>query len=231
MVGVTNGEIKGDVLAPEGRSFSVYSKVGLDRQVSDDLRVRLTGSVYHNGNAASNTLYGGDRTGSRYYFVLENTLATSNGNFTSGRWNPGFREEVTAFMVNPFVKFQGFELFGTFERATGRAANEAEDIGRAWTQIAVDGVYRFLPREQAFVGARYNTVSGPLAGPVAGGQITTAGQEVSINRIEGGIGWFTTPNLLLKVDYVQQTYNDFLPTDIRNGGEFKGFMIEGVLAF
>ena len=231
MVGVTGGEIKGDVSDPEGRSLSFLGKVGVDRQVTPDLRVRLTGSAYHNGNAASNTLYGGDRAGSRYFSVLENTQSTTSAQSTSGLVNPGFREEVTALQFNPFVKYRGFELFGVLERATGRALNESEDIGRAWTQVAVDGVFRFLPREQAFVGARYNVVSGPLAGPAVDGQITTAGQDVSVNRFEVGGGWFPTRNILLKAEYVRQDYTDFPTADIRNGGEFHGFMVEGVVSF
>ena len=231
MLGVTSGEIKGDVTSPDGRSYAVYGKLGLDRQVRPDLRLRLTGSAYGNRNAGSSTLYGGDRAGSRYSFVLENTAASTSGNFTSGRFNPGFREEVTAVMVNPFVKFRGLELFGTLERATGRAANEAEGINRTWTQVALDGVYRFLPREQVYLGARYNRASGELAGPSVDGQIAAAGDAVSIDRYELSGGWFPTRNLLLKVAYVDQQYNDFPTADILNGGEFSGFMVEGTLAF
>ena len=231
MVGVTGGEIQGGVTNPDGRSLAVLGKLGFDRQLTPDLRVRLTGSGYRNGNAASSTLYGGDRAGSRYYQVLENTLATTNNQFTSGLINPGFREEVLALQFNPFVKYRGFELFGVLERATGRAFNEAEDINRAWTQVAVDGVFRFLPQEQAFVGARYNVVSGPLVGPAVAGQVTTAGQDISINRVEVGGGWFPTRNILLKAEYVRQRYTDFPTLDIRNGGAFDGFMVEGVVAF
>ncbi|MDX1419900.1 MAG: hypothetical protein R3181_08035 [Rubricoccaceae bacterium] len=233
MLGITGGEIKGDVTNPDGRSFSVLGKLGLDRQVTDDLRLRLTGSAYHNGNAGRNTLYGGDRGGSRYYLVLENTGARTSSNFTSGRINPDFTEAVTSVMVNPFVKFRGLELFGTLERTTGHSGFEAESIDRVWTQLAVDALYRFLPREQAYLGVRYNTVSGELPGAFDAeeGQITEAGPEVSIDRYEVAGGWFPTRNLLLKVAYVNQQYNDFPALDIRSGGEFDGFMVEGVLSF
>ena len=40
-----------------------------------------------------------------------------------------------------------------------------------------------------------------------------------------------TPNVLSKVELVRQTYENFPTTDIRNGGKFQGFMIEGVVAF
>jgi hypothetical protein len=231
MVGVTGGEINGNVTTPEGRSWTLITKLGVDRQMMPDLRVRLTGSMYHNGNAARNTLYGGDRAGSRYFYVLENTQATTSAQFTSALINPGFTEEITAFQLNPFVKFHGLELFGVIERASGRSLLETEDVGRAWTQYAIDAVYRFLPEEQAFVGLRYNTVSGPLTGPTQAGQITTAGPDISINRMEIGAGWFPTRNILLKAEYVRQQYSDFPTIDIRNGGEFNGFMVEGVVAF
>jgi hypothetical protein len=44
-------------------------------------------------------------------------------------------------------------------------------------------------------------------------------------------GWFLTRNLLTKVEYVQQTYDGFAATDIRNGARFNGFSVEGVIAF
>ena len=105
------------------------------------------------------------------------------------------------------------------ETASGRAANEMED--RTWTQLAVEGVYRFVD-DQFYVGGRYNTVSGDLPG---------SGAEASITRVAASAGWFPTRNLLLKAEYVSQTYDDFAQTSIFNGGEFNGFMIEGVIAF
>ncbi len=231
MVGVTGGEIQGGVTNPDGRSLSVLGKVGYDGMVMPDLRMRLTGSVYHNGNAGRNTLYAGDRGGSRYYLALENPLATTSAQFTSGRVSPAFTETVTSFMINPFVSYQGFELFGTYERATGRQANETEDAGRVWQQFAIEGIYRFLPRDQVFVGARYNVASGELVGPAVGGSVTTAGADVSVDRLAISAGWFPTRNILAKLEYVRQNYNDFPAADIRNGGQFNGLMIEGVVAF
>ena len=220
MVGVTGGEIRGNVTKPESRGRSVLAKVGFDRQLGPDLRLRLTGSMYDNNKAISNTLYGGDRAGSRYYWVLENTTATENGQFTSGLVNPGFRNEVRAFMLNPFVKFRGLELFGVAERAEGKAATETDR--RQWSQYAVDAVYRFLPGERLYVGGRYNTARGELAG---------IADEVGVKRWQAGMGWFITPSILLKGEYVTQKYNDFPAADIRSGGKFSGFMMEGSVAF
>ncbi|WP_412068610.1 hypothetical protein [Rubrivirga sp. IMCC43871] len=231
MAGITGGEIKGTVTDPDERSYSLYGKLGIDRQVTEDVRLRLMGSAYGTRNAGRNTLYGGDRSGSRFYSVMTPPGTSTSSAFTTGRINPGFTESVTSVMVNPFAKVRGLELFGTYEVTSGYGGGEAESIDRAWTQIAADAVYRFLPREQAYLGARYNRVSGELAGPRVNGAITTAGADVSIDRVEVAAGWFPTRNLLLKVAYVDQQYNDFPATDILSGGGFDGFMVEGTLAF
>jgi hypothetical protein len=220
MGSVTGGEVRGTVLTPEKRSMALIGKAGYDSQLNPNLRVRLTGSMYTTGKSLNNTLYGGDRAGSRYYYVLENTAATESAQFTSGLLNPGFRSEVTAMQLNPFVKFRGLELFGVIERADGKSLTEAAE--REVKQNAVDVVYRFLPREQVFVGVRYNTVNAELAG---------IANEVNINRWQVGGGWFVTKNILLKAEYVNQEYKDFPVTDIRHGGKFNGGMLEGVIAF
>jgi hypothetical protein len=220
MAAVTGGEIRGTVLTPGKRGPTVIGKVGVDRQVRPNTRVRVTGSMYHTNKAMSSTLYGGDRAGSRYYFVMENTAATDSAQFTSGLLNPGFRNEVTALQLNPFVKVGGLEVFGVLERATGRANTEAAD--RTFNQFATDVVYRFFPREQVYAGVRYNKVNGTLAG------ITN---EVTVNRWQLAAGWFVTQNLLVKGEYVNQEYLDFPAANIRNGGKFNGMILEGVVAF
>jgi hypothetical protein len=227
MAGITGGEIRGQVVRPDDRAPTYLAKLGVDQQVTPDLRLRLTGSAYTTEKSLNNTLYAGDRAGSRYYWVMENTLATEAGNFTSGHINPGLRSEVRAFQLNPFVKLGGLEVFGVVERAEGRAANETAK--RTWNQYAVDGVYRFLAEEQLYVAARYNTVNGPLAwgqGPLAG---TVA--DVRADRMQFGGGWFVTPGVLLKGEYVTQKYRDFPTLDVRNGGKFNGFIVEGVVSF
>jgi hypothetical protein len=220
MAAVTGGEIRGTVVTPEQRGPSLTGKLGIDRQLNNDLRVRLTGSMYQANKAMSNTLYGGDRAGSRYYWVMENTTATESANFTSGLINPGFKNEVTAMQLNPFVKFRGLEVFGVLERAEGKAT--ADPAERVWKQYAVDTVYRFMPDESLFVGVRYNKATGELTG-ISG--------DVGANRWQVGGGWFITPHILAKAEYVNQKYFGYPASNIRNGGKFNGMMLEGVIAF
>ena len=220
MGSLTGGEVRGTVLSPKQRSASYIGKLGFDRQVNPNLRVRLTGSMYKTNNSASNTLYGGDRAGSRYYYVVENTAATESAQFTSGAINPGFRNKVTAFQVNPFVKFGGLELFGVIERAEGRASAEAAN--RAIKQYALDTIYRVGPSDELFIAARYNKVEGQLAG-IAG--------DVGANRWQLGAGMFLTPMLMAKMEYVKQEFTGYPVNHVRHGGKFNGLMFEGVVGF
>src|SRR5207247_5353227 len=132
MGAITAGELLGTVLTPEKRGLVYIGKLGVDRQLTKDLRVRVTGSMYKTDRAMSDTLYSGDRAGSRYYYVLENTTATESAQKDSGLLSPGFSNKVTAFQMNPFVKFRGFELVSGIVAAECNAA--AETTTRVWNQ-------------------------------------------------------------------------------------------------
>jgi hypothetical protein len=220
MGGVTGGEVRGMIANPDKRSPSYLLKAGYDKKFSDGLRFRLTASEYATSSSVSNTLFSGDRAGSRYHAVLENTASTEAAQAWSGAMQPGLKNSIHSYVVNPFLQFRGLELFGNIERAKGRAAGETDN--RTWKQNVGEAVYRFLPDQRLYVAARYNTVKG---------QLTVGTPDVSVKRSQFGGGWFLTPNVLTKVEYVTQKYLDFPTTDIRNGGKFKGFMVEGVVAF
>jgi hypothetical protein len=219
MAGVTGGEVHGQVTVPQKRSPSFLGKIGYDKQINPDLRFRLTGSVYGKSRSANNTLYSGDRAGSRYYDVMENTTSTEDANAWSGAIQPKLSSKITAIVINPFIKYQGFEFFGNAEQAKGRGATETVD--RTWHQYVGEGLYRFMD-DKLYVGGRYNYVKGSFLGMP---------NDVSVNRTQGGGGWFVTPTVLLKLEYMVQNYNDFPATDIRNGGKIKGYMVEGAVAF
>jgi len=250
MLGVTNGMIKGNVdttyitksidgTVIDGnvkRDPSIYLKGGIDKQVTPDVRVRVTGSFYHNSSNAGSglTLYGGDRTGSNYQNVMEKwvtspltSAAAANASTAvafSGRFNPSFSKKVDAAMFNGFLKVKGLELFGTYETAKGRTSKETSS--RTANQFAGELIYRFA-QDRLYVGGRYNTVKAELTG------FTT---DVNINRTAFAAGWFLTKNVLLKGEYVTQKYlhfeNTTVPnTDYRAGGKFNGYVIEAVVGF
>jgi hypothetical protein len=231
MVGVTDGALNPSVIKSSVTDSStkelnfqapaIYAKIGYDKVLSHDLRVRLTGSYYGCKSALSNTLFGGDRTGSHYFFVMEPTTATSTGNAFSGRLNPGFKEEVSTIMINPFIKWMGLEFFGTYEMASGRNVNETKM--RKATQMAGDLIYRFPAESENFwVGARYNTVKATLQ---------TNSKEVTVTRVAASVGWFITKNLMAKLEYVNQVYKDYDPTNILADGKFNGLMLSAAVGF
>ena len=200
---------------------SLYGKLGYDTQVNPDLRVRLTGSFYRNPGSEAVRLYGGDLAGARYYNV------EGTGNFT-GRFAPDFTVsqfapggpiggEATSFMINPFIKFQGLEFFGLFERTSGQRATETDS--RSFNQYGAELLYRFGSDESFYIGGRYNLVEGELAN----------GNEIEVERINIGGGWFLTKNVLTKVEYVNQTRDGF--TGPLEGAGFSGFMVEAVISF
>jgi len=239
MGGVTNGELDETVNAPtkiDSASHQVnkfdaafLGKLGFDKQLNTDLRLRVTGSFYTLNSGNSNTLFGGDRTGSHYFDVMENQ-ATANGTTLSnandyspfsGRFNPGFSEEIHTFMGNLFFKYKGFEFFGTAENATGRAITETTN--RWATQYAADFIYRFPANTQNFwVGYRYNTVTARIVG---------VADDVTTNRSAGSFGWFLTKNIMMKAEYVDQKYLNYPTNNILNGGQFSGMVFEASIAF
>lgn len=219
MVGFTNGKLNQDVANPDTGGASFLAKLGYDEQINDDFRFRLTGSIYNTGAVRRSYLYSADRTGSRYYLVLEDENATAKNNFRSGRYNPNLQNEITAIMINPFLKYKGLELFGTYERAKGKANGEASD--RTAKQIAGELIYRFGQNEKYYLGTRYNKVDSEEQN----------GDSIEISRFNLAAGWFLTKNILAKFEYVTQKHDGYNTASIFNDGKFDGFMIETVISF
>ena len=239
MGGITNGELNETVVAPtkidsatgEVNKYApaFHGKLGFDKQLNKDTRIRLSGSFYTVSSANSSTLFGGDRTGSHYYYVMENQNIANGTTLNnavdysafSGRFNPGFSEEVHTYMGNLFLKYKGLEFFGTIESAKGRAITETEN--RNARQYAGELVYRFPENTQNFwIGARYNTVTAVIQG---------VPNDVTVNRMVGSAGWFMTKNVMMKVEYVDQQYKNYPNTNILNGGKFNGVMLEAAIGF
>ncbi|NLR92928.1 hypothetical protein [Flammeovirga agarivorans] len=239
MFGMSNGALNQSVTSTG--NWSVYGKLGFDKQLNDDLRVRLTGSYYHNSNLDNSNIYAGDRAGSRFY----NVMVPTGDDFRSGRVNPNFTNNIDAVMLNSFVKFHGLEFFGTYENSQGMSKGESgveNAENRTWEQLAGELIYRFGSKEQFNVGARYNTAWGANAaemGEYADGTVWSIGQQdVRQNRYELSAGWFMTRNVSLKGSYIKQTYegyDNYLETGSTNanfaGGEFDGFMLEAAISF
>ena len=212
MLGVTNGNLNQgvqEVVYPTASpatpnpntvvSPTILAKLGFDKQINKDLRIRLTGSYYHSANLGNSNLYSSSRSGFGFAGVLNNNAYTNNGvavpanyNKTStpeATFNPGFKNWATSIMVNPFIKFYGLEFFGTVELASG-GDKAGVDAKRTANQYASELVYRFGKTEQFYIAGKYNTVSGKLSNADA--------KAVTVNRVESSVGWFMTKNILAK---------------------------------
>jgi len=264
---VTDGELNGNLQqidmvknpASNGSHNPAFvGKLAYDKQFGEKLRVRLSGSAYYTAGSVSNTLFGGDRTGSNYSGVMY-VAGPGTGTAFNGRYNPGLFDKLLTGMGNLFIKFTpieklSLESFTTIEKATGR--NTVETTERNATQTATDLVVRFGEHENFFVGARYNKVNADVAGSAAVAAVAgkpavvdpvlgvtalaikavpavAAGSaySVGIDRLAFSAGWFVTKNILAKVEYVKQNYSGFPTANIYDGAQFKGLTAEAVISF
>lgn len=239
MGAITDGELNAVTIAPtkidaktgQPNKFppALIGKLGFDKQLTPDFRLRVTGSVYSVSSANSSTLFGGDRTGSNYFNVMSNPTTAAGTTLTqavdynafSGRFNPGFSQENHSFMGNLFLKYKGLELFGTIENAKGRTITETANRGAK--QYAGDIIYRFpAATENFWIGYRYNTVSATIVGNST---------DVTVNRSAASAGWFLTKNIMMKGEWVSQQYKDFDATNLFNGGKFSGLVLQAAISF
>jgi hypothetical protein len=246
VAGATNGQIHGEVkpfspTPPPGfadpfqRKPSFLFKASYDKTIND-LRFRLSASSYSNAGSELNSMYLGDRAGSHYSMVMEQERSlliidgvpsgigpsTPTNNKDSGRFLPVVNNQVNSLMFNGFLKWKDLEFFGTYETMKGRMNFEQEGTTRQFDQIAAEVIYRLLPKDQLYVGLKYNTMTGT--------QLFQA-YEVTVNRLAFAAGWFATKNILLKAEYVSQTYDDFTPFDYQFEGEFSGVTVQAVVGF
>ena len=254
VVGVTNGNLNPSLAyidtTQAGFKYSnglhnpsFLAKLGYDKQLTDKFRARITGSIYSTSGALSNTLFGGDRTGSNYSAIMYNAAPGTTTAF-GGRFNPGLTDKLTTVMGNLFLKYNlldnlAVESFTTIESASGRTSAEPKE--RNASQFATDLIFRFGKAENFFLGARYNSVSADVAA-AAGATGATAtsttilapvpAYTVGISRLAISGGWYVTKNIMAKVEYANQKFTGVPNLNtILNGYEFHGLSAEAVISF
>ncbi len=219
VLGVSNGKLNQSVITdgdPDNK-LSIYGKLGFDKQFNDDLRFRVTGSVYSNQGTSTGTyLYGGDRGGGRYYGVFWEM--EDGGSDFEPRFNPRFRQ-LTSWQIAPFLQYGGLEVRAMYENI----GNSDDQGGGSFDQFVGEVLYRFGSWDQLYIGGRYNTVSGSQ---------TQDSDEIEINRLNIGGGWFLTKNVLAKIEYVNQNNkgDGYVGTKYEDGS-FDGIVIEAVIGF
>lgn len=211
--------------------LSYWAKVGYDKQLNEDFRIRGTVS-YFTGQNHSLQLYSGDRAGSRYYLVMNpaNTKTGSGLDIKSphltGDYSPnsfGTIPEGQSYMLNIFAKYKFLEFFATYENATGTYLKAYDKVNKIYpeadydfTNYSVEALAYFGGQDQFYAGARYNAVSDQI--------------DQSVNRIQGILGWKLTKNIVAKMEYVDQNYVDFSSYKKGEAG-FDGFMFEAAITF
>ncbi|MFC0875734.1 hypothetical protein ACE01N_04025 [Saccharicrinis sp. FJH2] len=222
MVGTNNGRMNYGRGNDLGKDLVFLWKLAYDKQFTDDFRGRVSLSGYHvpEGHSGS-TLWGGDRSGARYYNVMQWTGL--NDNFRSGRWDPGSEQtQMNSYQANIFAKFKGLEVFGIFEDMKGVRYT----LNQHFTQTAVQAIYRL---GDFYLGTRWNNVSD--------------NNGSTVTRLNLGGGWNMLDNVLVKVDYVNQKYsgpakhvvgqdknNSYIAQSL-DGGKFNGVVVEAAISF
>jgi hypothetical protein len=228
MGGITNGSLKPQLITYNAATriyttfnlvdnLAVYGKVGYDKQINEDLRLRATVSLYHSPRNLSGSLYNGDRTGSRFYLVMQRLTYSAGdvdatANAFTGNFGPGTASKDNSLMTNLFVKYKGLEFFGTYE---GINTTSISGTPSYFNQYSLEGLYHFGKEDQFYAGARYNA--------------TKSKNTSAVNRLEAGAGWFLIPNILLKAEYVDQNYSNFAVYGGSAG--FNGMMVESTISF
>jgi hypothetical protein len=210
VAGVNNGRMNYGRGNDIGEDLAFNWKLAYDKNINDDLRVRASLSGFHAPDGHSGAyLWDGDRAGARYYNVMQ-TAAAEGDNFRSGRWSPGSGQtKLNSYMANVFFQYKGLEVFGIYETMNGVKRDADQDF----TQTAIQALYRI---GSFYVGTRYNHVSDGL--------------DSEVNRTNIGGGWFMTPNVVVKLDYVNQKYDGPAHGEI-DGGKFNGLVLEAAISF
>ncbi|MDA3881145.1 MAG: hypothetical protein PF436_12215 [Prolixibacteraceae bacterium] len=210
LVGTNNGRMNYGRGNDIGDDLVFNWKLGYDNYLTDDLRVRATISGYHVPEGHSSSyLWDGDRSGARYYSVMQ-TAEAEGDNFRSGRWSPSSgQSQMNSYMANLFVKFHGLEVFGIFETMKG----VRRGVDQNFTQTAAQAIYRF---GDFYAGTRFNMVDD--------------NNGSTVNRLNVGGGWNMVDNVLVKLDYVNQKYEGSAHGAI-DGGKFNGVVLEAAISF
>jgi hypothetical protein len=229
-----------------------YFKIAFDKMFNDNIRVRPSVSGYFCNDTYSGSLYAGDRTGSRYYLVMnKQSLGTADAyditkNFTSGNYGPGAFTSNNSIDLNLYTWVHGFEFFGGYEIAKGTNGLEKSKRDYSFDQLHIQALYYFGGKNQFNLGGRYNKVTkAPTKEYLDPDNNTIVLQtkndkSISVDRMQLIVGWKMTDNILMKLEYVDQKYKDFTSYNAatktwiypygKNAG-FKGVMLEAVISF
>jgi len=242
MVGITNGQANPQDVAETNYSatagtadsnrYGLYAKLGFDQQINDDLRFRITESVYFIEGANRNDLYSSDKAGN----VATNVFGTGASDSMSIGWNamsgyiktsaaPGVyasksAADVLASKTNLFTRYMDTEFYAMYEIADGA---DFYDKSMKMNHYAFDVVQRFN-NDKFWLAARYENAVVKYA------DAFNDFGDAELTQWQVGAGWFLSKNAVAKLEYIDQKREKF--SIYQNGNaELKGFMVNASLSF
>lgn len=236
MVGITNGQANpsdvtqsnyapGTANASSDR-YALYGKVGFDKQMNEDLRVRLTESVFFVEGINRLDLYSSDKAGD----VARQTLGVAGTGTQSLGWNvisayanattAKTATDVLASKTNLFLKFQDTELYGLYEIVD---AADVFDKSMKVNHYAIDLVQRFS-NDKFWLAARYENAVQEYA------DAWNDFGDAELTQVQLAAGWYISKNAVAKIEYIDQEREKF--STYRYGkGSADGYMISASLSF
>ncbi len=208
-VGFGDGTTTGDFTP--GRGSAVNAKVWLDLNKEFDLAASFyksnqanNGTGYPNGGSTSD-LFAGNRSGSQYAGIFGDGPE-------AGDIAPQKGQNVTAFQFDGYYDLKPLKIFGMYGYTkdadiNGSAPGNPEE---AWSYYGADITYYLTPA--LYVAGRYSAAVSK--------KYQNQDVDLSANRLQAGLGVWVTNAMLLKLEYVNQKYNDF-PTGSPYAGNAK----------
>jgi len=232
MVGITNGQANPqdttvvETASTSSNRYALYGKLGFDHELSDDLRFRITESVYYIEGVNRVDLYNGDKAGN----VIRNVYGTANTDVFSSGWQPTsvytsagtatITPDVLASKTNFFLKYKDTEFYAMYE------VINAEDInGKSadTKHYAVDLVQRFY-NDKFWLAARYENAVQEYQ------DAFNDFGDAELTQWQLAAGWFLSKNAVAKIEYIDQEREKF--SIYKNGNaSFNGFMVNAALSF
>ncbi len=199
VAGLSNG------LTTEGfmtnRHFAAHGK--LSYEPADKTYV-LAFSYYRvdQSDTSANTteLFAANRSNSRYATVID---GPSDGNAGQAKMGRGVNIEAwqldAATRLLDTLEVKG--IFGKLVDADLNGSSAGEPVER-WTYFVAESKWTFCPG--LYLAARYSEADADTYKDVA--------MNAKIRRAQAGIGFWMTPEMLLKTEYVFQQYSGFVST-------------------
>jgi hypothetical protein len=140
----------------------------------------------------------------------------------AGQILPNTSQDVLAYIINVWWSHGKTEIFLDYDYTSDQDIDGSETSAKleeAWSQYAIDVKYNFTPK--SYGALRYNVAEHV--------RLLDKGSAEKVTRYQGVVGYFLTPAVLTKLEYVYQEYDGF--QDNLKGGKFHGLLLEGSVSF